>query len=219
MTTALVIGFGPFPGAPENPSAALVRALAKRRRPALAGARIAAAVLPTRYAAALEDLPALLRRHDPDVVLLFGLASRTPYLRIERRAVNRATGCYADAARKKPATRALIPGAPPELRVRADMMRLLAAARAAGIHSRLSRDAGRYVCNAALYRALLAGDAGGRPRLAAFVHVPRPRRRAPLGAKRRERPAADSLVRAGEAVLAALLAELSRNGTAARHGV
>ena len=33
----LLAGFGPFPGAPFNPSARLVKALARRRRPALAG--------------------------------------------------------------------------------------------------------------------------------------------------------------------------------------
>jgi len=30
----LLIGFGPFPGAPRNPSALLAKALARRRRPA-----------------------------------------------------------------------------------------------------------------------------------------------------------------------------------------
>ena len=32
----LITGFGPFPGAPFNPSAALAKALARRRRPAFA---------------------------------------------------------------------------------------------------------------------------------------------------------------------------------------
>ncbi len=35
----VLAGFGPFPGAPVNPSALLVKALARRRRPALAGHR------------------------------------------------------------------------------------------------------------------------------------------------------------------------------------
>ena len=35
----LLTGFGPFPGAPFNPSAALAKALARRRRPALVGDR------------------------------------------------------------------------------------------------------------------------------------------------------------------------------------
>ncbi|HEX5777314.1 MAG TPA: pyroglutamyl-peptidase I [Xanthobacteraceae bacterium] len=212
MITALVIGFGPFPGAPQNPSAELVRRLAKQRLPSLAGTRVIAHVLPTSYAAVNEELPALLRRHDPDAVLFFGLASRTPYLRIEQRAVNKATGFYADASRTKYATRALTPGLPAELRVRADARRLHFAARATRIDARLSRDAGRYICNAAFYRTLHMSDENDRPWVVAFVHIPRPRRRGRLDGKRgRTRPSVEALMRAGGAVLAALVAEARRS--------
>jgi pyrrolidone-carboxylate peptidase len=37
VVRVLITGFGPFPGAPFNPSAALAKALARRRRPAFAG--------------------------------------------------------------------------------------------------------------------------------------------------------------------------------------
>ena len=211
MITTLVIGFGPFPGAPQNPSAELVRRIAKQRLPSLAGTRVITHVLPTSYAAVNEELPMLLRRHGPDVVLFFGLASRTHYLRIEQRAVNKATGFYADASRTKYATRVLTAGLPPELRVRADAQRLLAAARATRIDARLSRDAGRYICNAAFYRAL-HGSEHGRPRLVAFVHIPRPRRRGRLDGKRgRPRPSIDVLMRAGGGILTALVAEARRS--------
>jgi pyroglutamyl-peptidase len=210
MITALVIGFGPFPGAPQNPSAELVRRLAKLRRPSLSDTRIVTHILPTSYAAVNEELPALLRRHDPDAVLFFGLASRTPYLRIEQRAVNKATGFYADASKTKYATRALTPGLAAELRVRADPRRLLSVARATKIDARLSRDAGRYICNAAFYRALHQGGEHGRPRIVAFVHIPRPRRRGRADGKRgRPRPSMDALVRAGGAILSEIAAEAS----------
>lgn len=212
MVTAVVIGFGPFPGAPQNPSAELVRRIATLRRPSLIDARIVAHVLPTAYVAVNAELPALLRKHDPDVVLFFGLASRTPYLRIEQRAVNKATGFYADASRTKHAARTLSPGLPQELRVRADARRILSAARATRIDARLSRDAGRYICNAAFYRALHMSGEHGRPRIVAFVHTPRPRRRYRLDGKRgRSRPSMDALLQAGGAVLAALVAEARRS--------
>ena len=56
----LLAGFGPFPGAPFNPSAALAKALARRRRPAFAGSmqRITH-VFATSYAAVDRDLPKL----------------------------------------------------------------------------------------------------------------------------------------------------------------
>jgi len=210
MDTVLVVGFGPFPGAPRNPSAELVRAIGKRRRPALAGIRIVTAVLPTSYAAVRDELPKLIETHSPDIVLFFGLASRARFLRIERRAVNAVAGFYPDVARVKSTTREFMPGMPSALPVRADVIRLAAAARTSGIDVRLSRGAGRYICNAALYRTLHAARQDG-PRVVAFVHIPRPRRRAPSDAKRgRPRPTMDMLVHAGEAVLIALMAQAQR---------
>jgi pyroglutamyl-peptidase len=209
MAKVLLIGFGPFPGAPRNPSADIVRMIGKRRRPAFAGARIVTAVLPTSYAAVREELPKLLRDNDPDAVLFFGLASRARFLRIERRAVNAVTGFYPDVMRSNPEGRAFMPGLPAELRVRADVTRLAFAARAAGIDARLSRDAGRYICNAALYGALHTAGSG-RARLVAFVHIPRPQKRVRLDAMRPRRPSLGMLARAGEAILVALVAQARR---------
>jgi pyroglutamyl-peptidase len=210
MDTVLVVGFGPFPGAPRNPSAELVCALGKRRRPALSDTHVITAVLPTSYAAVRDELPKLLETHNPDAVLFFGLASRARFLRIERRAVNAVTKFYPDATRTKSPTRNFMPGMPPELRVHADLIRIASAARATGIDARLTHDAGRYICNAALYRALHAARQDGLG-LVAFVHIPRPRRRTPIDAKRgRPRPTMDMLVRAGEAVLVAIAAQARR---------
>ena len=86
--TILVTGFGPFPGAPFNPTGPLVKALARMRRPCLADAKIVAHVFPTSYAAVDRDLPRLIARHKPDALLMFGLAPRASTVRIETRARN-----------------------------------------------------------------------------------------------------------------------------------
>src|SRR5207253_1411523 len=86
--TVLLTGFGPFPGAPFNPTAGLAQRLAARRRPAFADVSRIAHVFETSYAAVERELPALLKRVRPDVVLLFGVATRSKYLRIETRARN-----------------------------------------------------------------------------------------------------------------------------------
>src|SRR5215813_13814118 len=83
----IVAGFGPFPGAPSNPSGRLAIALARRRRPALAGIEIMSHVFATAYAAVDRDLPKLLAQK-PDVVLIFGLAGRRRDACIETRARN-----------------------------------------------------------------------------------------------------------------------------------
>ena len=95
--TVLITGFGPFPGAPFNPTTALAERLASRRRPAFADVRRIAHVFHTSYAAVDRELPALIKRVRPDVVLLFGVATRTNYLRIELRARNARSPLFPDA--------------------------------------------------------------------------------------------------------------------------
>src|SRR5262245_45078635 len=58
--TILVTGFGPFPGAPFNPTMPLVGRLARLRRPALADIKIVPHIFPTSYAAVDRELPRLI---------------------------------------------------------------------------------------------------------------------------------------------------------------
>src|SRR5712691_5718313 len=86
--TILITGFGPFPGAPHNPTGPLVRELARRRHPAFAGVRRVAHVFRTSYEAVDRELPILLAREKPDALVMFGLAPRASHIRIETRARN-----------------------------------------------------------------------------------------------------------------------------------
>jgi pyroglutamyl-peptidase len=202
--TVLIAGFGPFPGAPFNPTAALAKKLARRRRPALGETRRIAHVFPTSYAAVERELPGLIARHRPDIVLLFGLAQRTPHLRIEARARNRRSTLFADVDGMHPSF-AIHPTGPAALVARAPQQALRIAARTARVPARLSIDAGKYLCNFAYWRALeLARNRGA---LVQFVHVPNvSRANAPRrGRGVKHRLTAADLLRAGEAILLALL--------------
>ena len=97
----LITGFGPFPGAPFNPSAALAKALARRRRPALAGIERATHVFATTYASVDRDLPKLFAQK-PDIVLMFGVAGRRRQLCIETRARNAVALLFPDAGGHRP---------------------------------------------------------------------------------------------------------------------
>jgi pyroglutamyl-peptidase len=213
--TVLIAGFGPFPGAPFNPTAALAKSLARRRRPALGGIDRIAHVFPTSYAAVERELPDLIDRHRPDLVLLFGLAPRTPHLRIEARARNRRSILFADVDGTHPSL-AIRAGGPAALVAQARQPPLRIAARTARVPARLSTDAGKYLCNFAYWRALeLARSHAG---LVQFVHVPNASRAGACmrgsGNKRRRFTAAD-LLRASEAILLALLVSVrtrSRSG-------
>ena len=68
----------------------------------IADVRRIAHVFQTSYAAVERELPALIRRVRPDVVLLFGVATRTNYLRIELRARNARSALLPDAGGDRP---------------------------------------------------------------------------------------------------------------------
>jgi pyroglutamyl-peptidase len=200
----LLLGFGPFPGAPRNPSADLAQKLARRRRPLLADLERRAHVLATTYAAVERDLPKLLA-DKPEIVLVFGLAARRRHVCVETRARNALSVLFPDAGGYRPRHSRIERGGPDAHVGRAPFHRLLGALRAHHVPARLSRDAGRYLCNYAYWRAL-AHAADGRP-LVQFVHIPalarntRPHRR---GA--RSAPTLAQLVRAAEYLLIALAA-------------
>jgi pyroglutamyl-peptidase len=203
MTTILITGFSPFPGAPANPTAALATRLARagRRR----GTNCIAHVFATTYAAVDRELPQLIAAHRPDAILMLGLAARRRHVSIEVLARNRMSVRFPDAGGVVPSRAAIAAGASAAMRGRAEFSRLLAAARATGVKTLLSRDAGTYLCNYVYWRALEAAAAPAGPRRAVFVHVPglspNARRR---GSARRPRFTFAQFLRVGAAILTAL---------------
>ena len=200
----LITGFGPFPGAPFNPTAQLVARLAKLRRPALDDIERTAHIFRVTYGDVDRDLPRLLAERTPDVLLMFGLAARTPQIRIETRARN-LVSFFPDAGGFVPTTRKISAGASDRRLPPALAIDLLRAARSQGLDARFSRDAGRYVCNYAFWRALEISGRDNKARTAAFIHIPSLRRPAAKRSGRR-RPSLADLTRTGSAILQSLLA-------------
>jgi len=207
MPTILITGFGPFPGAPVNPTTALANRLARLQRPALRDVHLVGHVFATSYAAVDRELPALIARHKPDALLMFGVATRERRVRIETRARN-AVALLPDTTNTSLRRHAILPGGPSAQPIPAPAVRLLAATRGARVPTYLSRDAGRYLCNYICWRGAEAVAAKG-PHLAAFVHVP-PLARVPRRKRPRRRLNAADLARAGEAILMALAAAARR---------
>jgi pyroglutamyl-peptidase len=201
----LITGFGPFPGAPYNPTQPLVARLLRLRRPALSDVELTGHIFPVTYRAVDRKLPELLAKHRPDALLMFGLASRTPHLRIETRARNAVTTLWPDADHTR-VRKGSIAGGADAMMFGPHAAKLLRAAVGTGIDARASRDAGSYLCNYLSWHAIEATCGDDGPRLAAFVHVP------PLargGASPRKgathRITLEELVDAGEAMLLELL--------------
>ena len=205
-----IAGFGPFPGAPINPSALLVRGAcaAGGGRP-WPGSTRTAHVFATTYAAVDRDLPKLFAAK-PDIVLMFGLAGRRRQLCIETRARNAVSVLFPDASGHRPQAR------------RHCARRAAIAPRQRAVRAPSRRGAGKRDCRhgcRAMPDAICATTPIGRPcnartagePLIAFVHIP-PVRLAPRGGGaantvcRRLR----RLVDAAEALLIALIAASRR---------
>ena len=197
----LITGFGPFPGAPYNPTQPLVARLLRLRRPALCDVELSGHIFPVTYTAVDRELPDLLASRRPHALLMFGLASRTPYVRIETRARNAITTLWPDADHAR-VRKGSIAGRADAMMFGQHTAKLLLVADGTGVDARASRDAGSYLCNYLSWRAIEATSGDTGPRLAAFVHVPPLK---PDGASQRkgvtQRVTLEELVDAGEAML------------------
>jgi pyroglutamyl-peptidase len=202
----LLTGFGPFPGAPDNPTGPLIKALAPRLRKD--GFRVSTHVFETTYKAVDSDLPRLLKRIKPDALLMFGLANKARAFRVETKARNRIAR-FPDASFAIPKSRVISAESARSLPIRAPKTALLRAAKSGGLPARLSVNAGDYLCNYLYWHALGAAaedkGTGTSPRTAAFIHVPLPSKRFTL----------DRLIEAGEAI-ARVMAAASKPSTRSR---
>lgn len=203
----LVTGFGPFPGAPSNPSERLVRGLkgAFARRLSRLGVRLETRILDVVHATIAADLAALERELAPDAALHFGLAGRRLCVTVETRAHNRNRLFSVDAGKRLPGA-LLLDAAGPATRRASASLACLVPALARTAPTRASIDAGAYVCNRTLWHSLAAAPPG-RP--VAFIHIPRPRR-ASARKGRDLRPTAAQLVNMAQAACLAMASAARR---------
>jgi pyroglutamyl-peptidase len=200
----LITGFGPFPGAPHNPTMPLVKRLVQLRRPAFDDVELKSHIFHVTYRTVDRELPELIARIRPHALLMFGLAGRTDYLRIETRARNAITTTFPDADRGIAMKGAIVHGAA-AMPFGPHTAKLLRAAHGTGIDARTSRDAGSYLCNYLSWRAIEAMNGKDGPRLASFVHIPHLPRDNTSQRKGGSRITLEQLVDAGEAMLMELM--------------
>jgi len=176
MTRILLTGFGAFPGAPVNPTQAIVHALATRHRKRLqrAGIDLRTAILPVVYGQVEGAIGSLLAAQNPDVVIHLGLAGRRRSVSIETRARNRLNTIHPDAVRAFAPDMTITKGGEQIVPARWPVQRLATAASRHGLATTPSIDAGDYLCNQALYISLQ--QHGG---LCGFIHVPQLQRNLP----------------------------------------
>lgn len=199
--TFLITGFGPFPGVRINPSETLARRVAGFPTWQHLGWKAEVIAFPTGYdivARRIDETAA--KRPAPTFVVMLGVAARERELRVELRAKNRVSTTHRDATSAKPRSTCLTPGAETTRFGRHPGPAALRALNMAQVPARLSRDTGRYVCNAAYWRML-----GVMPKETEvlFLHIPLPGK--PGTRKRDRRPTMAEMAQGITAVVRLLM--------------
>jgi pyroglutamyl-peptidase len=195
MTRVLITGFGPFPGAPSNPTMRIVQHLVRLNRAGLANVERLGRVLPTEWNV-LNGFRDTILQCQPDVVLMFGLAGRRRKVTPEARAINVAGRLRTDADGRTPTSRHLTFSGPEYRRGQINPVRMVASLRRAGVAAGVSQNAGDYLCNALYWTALETGVP------AIFVHIPRPRNlKRSVGSQKFKRPKMHQLEKAAKIAL------------------
>ncbi len=168
----LITGFGPFPGAPFNPTQPLVARLMRLRRPAFDDVELASHIFPVTYSAVDRELPRAAGKARPHALLMFGLAGAHAASADRDPRPQRRHDALARCRPQRRVRKGSIVGGADAMMFGPHTAKLLRAAQATGIDARASRDAGGYLCNYLSWRAIEAVSTDNGPRLAAFIHIP-----------------------------------------------
>lgn len=167
----LVTGFSAFPGAPVNPTEALIGEL-KRHHDEIAGRyRFRAEVLEVDHATIAGQLMAIAEEFAPDIALHFGLAAEATGFRLERFARNLASTTMPDT-RGRMSDGIVLAGGAGRLESTLPREKIVRALAAAGLPATLDDQAGDYLCNAAFYLSRSGACGNFRPAISGFIHVP-----------------------------------------------
>jgi pyroglutamyl-peptidase len=167
----LVTGFSVFPGAPVNPTEALVGILADDPPKGEGIGSFRAHVLAVEYATIADRLAAIGREFLPDIAIHFGLARECRGFRVERVARNSHAHARPDQAGGLPETELICAG-PDMLPSTLPLDLIVERLAHAGLPVEWSDDAGGYLCNTVMTLSLAHACDGLRPAMAGFIHVP-----------------------------------------------
>lgn len=168
-TRAIVTGFEPFGPYLFNPTADLAMQLDHQL---VANTRISGIVLPATYDTSYQMLLEACRQICPQVVLSLGVFSNIPRIRVEACGRNEMSGKYADKLGVTACGEKIDLLGPDILNVNVDTTAIQLALTSAGIPTDISFNADTFVCNALIYRMMMAINAGLIETLFVFIHTP-----------------------------------------------
>jgi pyroglutamyl-peptidase len=171
--TLYLTGFETYPGLDDNAT----RVVAERLNGTSIGRlTIASEVLPTSFQRAPGHVLRGLKKHKPVAIVHLGLHLLDTLIRVESWACNEMTARLPDADGFQPFESHIDPDQEFKeiLQSPFNILEVVAEIRSQGFPARVSRNAGRYVCNTVYYSTLNALDALGANIPTAFVHIPAP---------------------------------------------
>ena len=171
--TLYLTGFETYPGLDDN----VTREVAERLNGlAIGRLKIASGILPTSFERAPGQVVQHLEQHKPVAIVHLGLHLLDTVIRVESWACNEMSARLPDADGFQPKEESVASDQEFKeiLQSPFDIPQVVAEIRAQGYPARISRNAGRYVCNAVYYSTLNLLDTWEKPIPAAFVHIPAP---------------------------------------------
>lgn len=168
MKTVLLTGFEPFGGESINPSGEIARQL---HGTVVGGHRIAGALLPCVFGAAITELKQRIRATKPVLVVCVGQAGGRAEITPERVAINVDDARIPDNAGRQPVDRPVVRGGPAAYWSTLPVKAIVAELRRCSIPAAVSQTAGTFVCNHVFY-GLMHELRKQRKVRGGFIHVP-----------------------------------------------
>lgn len=169
MKKVLLTGFTPFGPYHYNPTQDLVHRLEGKN---MTGGVIIGSVLPCSYSDVGDVAYNLVKKHRPDMVISFGLASRVPALRFETRGRNIMDCHYTDSEGKCYSGIPIKAGDKEFYYTSEKTPLLVKELNKLGISSELSSDAEGFICNTHIYLLSKNISTSNNPIPFVFVHTP-----------------------------------------------
>ncbi len=163
----LLTGFDPFAGFHVNPSFQIAQNLAVHN--VIAGVRINAFEMPTKWDVSAQILGQILHRTEYDGLILIGLAAKRSMISLERTAHNLDDSEVADNAGVFRHQQIIDKSSPEYLHTNLPVEKFASELTDDGFPVEISHSAGNFVCNHLYFHALNMPE---RPRDVLFVHIP-----------------------------------------------
>jgi len=167
MNKILLTGFTPFGEYKINPSGEIVKRLKGKT---IKGNKIIGMILPVVFGKAGQMVVNAIKKHQPDIVISFGLSKNASGIIIEKVGLNIHTG--KDENKLTPSNEYIIKDGAPVYFSGLPVERILAKLRKNNIPANISYHAGTYLCNEVFYTVLNYITVQKLPVKAGFIHVP-----------------------------------------------